>query len=238
MSGISAQSLDADGNPTQITKKDRKALQKSLRRLIPGARVLKNGQISVPGGTNSSAASRLITGIANTGRSVTILVNNSGENSTQTRSEFILRKQGHPLYVDMGTRAFGRPADAVVMWDPNKIETSEERESSGAIRAAPTDPAVTLAHELIHAFNYMRSNDQAYANLGGLFGNPSIDHKHYFTEGGVAYFESGSYDELRTVGFYGNQIGDVTENQIRAQLGIPSRATYDARKFWQLAPSN
>ena len=38
--------------------------------------------------------------------------------------------------------------------------------------------------------------------------------------------------ELRAVGFGFNQPGDITETDIRHQLGSRPRAAYDPRKLW------
>lgn len=67
------------------------------------------------------------------------------------------------------------------------------------------------------------------------FLNRSVNISHYFVEGGVQYVEQVDYEELRTLGYFANQADDVTENQIRSQLGFRSRAAYLHRPYWERA---
>ena len=210
-----------------ITAADRKVLQKSLRKLVPGTRVTQNGQIIIPRVGQNTAGYRLISGIGNTGYSLTIVVNNQGINEAMTPSEDRMRKT-RPFWTDIAVK-LGRPSDMIAFWDPNTAGTEEVRVNANRIQSVSANPTSVLAHELIHAYDSMRGIDRSNTTP---FLNSSIDFKHYFTEGAVSYYESASYEEFKTVGFLGTQAGDVSENQIRAQLGLPRLAAYSQRKSW------
>lgn len=76
LQNLVARSSDAKGNPIDLTASDRTVLQKNLQKLAAGTLVTKRGQIIVTDG--SSAGARLLSGIANSGRSATIVVNHRG----------------------------------------------------------------------------------------------------------------------------------------------------------------
>ncbi len=134
--------------------------------------------------------------------------------------------------MDPPTRAavFGMAADMVVNWDPDLIVWMEVRAKKDLIISEPRDPVLGLAHELIHAYNYMRPYPNAYSY--SFLGNRGNRFTHYFTEGDFVYSESAHWEEFRTLGYFGNLPNDVTENQIRRQLGDRSRAAYSDRIDW------
>lgn len=117
------------------------------------------------------------------------------------------------------------PSNAQVLWDPDAAPLAEVRSGRGQnseIVESAADPALTLGHELIHAFNQVRG-DWGDLNEG--------DSK--FKEGTSEYMETGMKRELRAVGLGGyNKVGDITENDLRKQLGQPLRATYTPRIRW------
>jgi RHS repeat-associated protein len=213
LSGVRARSLDEKGKQVSITKRDRKALQKALNKLVPGTRVSKEGKISVPGDTGASAGGRLLRGLGSSGRNTTIVVNRSGDLATQG--------------VDSSGRAnstnlVGGASDALVLWDPDAIALTEERVSPDRVVTARATPEITLAHELIHAHNRVRGD------FGGLeFGY------HFFPADGWLQMDVSQQRELRALGYGFNSAGDVTENQIRRELGLRSRASYGNRTSWR-----
>lgn len=121
-------------------------------------------------------------------------------------------------------------SDARIFWDPNEnplVELSFGRGNKGRIEERNADSAITLAHELIHAYNWVRPGRAGVLDYG----------EHHLHEGTVGYKESIDIEELRTValGDY-NLPGDITENQIRRQLNLRPRATYLDRSQWQSKP--
>jgi len=212
---ITAVSENADRSTGPITKEHRKKLEKNLNKLVRGAIVTEAGKVIIPGMVQNTAGYRLLTGINTTGRQLTIVVNDRNVNAADART--------------LAT-VFGVASDAKIFWDPNYSSTVEVRAGPNKIRAAKTNSAVVLAHEMIHAYNYMRPYPNA--SLYDFVMNRSVDPTHYFTEGGVAYSETAHYEEFRTLGLFGNLPGDITENDIRRQLGYRARMTYRDRKYW------
>ena len=97
---------------------------------------------------------------------------------------------------------------------------------AGSIVEDSASPGEQLAHELVHADQRLRS--------GPLDTTPSI---HSFSAGGVNYQEREASKEFRAVGYSGfSQRGDISENQIRRELGVRPRATYNTRDKWQRVP--
>ncbi len=73
-------------------------------------------------------------------------------------------------------------------------------------------PYLILAHELIHAHHYSRGFvDESPGKYKTLYGETKEDRKY----------------EIRTVGLGYLRPGDITENMIRNELGLPLRAIYN-----------
>jgi Effector protein len=84
------------------------------------------------------------------------------------------------------------------------------------------DLAVMFGHEPIHAEHMVDGTHDR--------GNSKEDHS--FSENGVQWKESWYREEFRTVGQQGNRRGDVTENQLRKELGVGQRPAYLPRDNW------
>lgn len=97
-----------------------------------------------------------------------------------------------------------------------------QRENDGSIQEQPTDSAIMLGHELIHASHMI---DGSFSGSSGV---------HAFSEKGINYQESYSREELRTSGLAYFGRGDITENSLRRELGFRPRATYGKRDKWEL----
>ncbi|MGB7069153.1 MAG: RHS repeat-associated core domain-containing protein [Pyrinomonadaceae bacterium] len=214
---VTATSRGPDGRITAITEGDRKALQKSLQKLAAGSRVIKNGQITVSRSSAQTAGYNLLIGIGSSDKRVIINVNHENDVSSQA-----IKTDGS---VNWKAKTDGSSSDAIVYWDPDAIKFAEERVGPNQIESVQVHVEVLLAHELIHAYNRMR---------GGIGGHDQLTGDHYFTEGNLGYYENAERTELRAVGYGFNQPGDITENQIRSQLGYQGRSAYLARKYWSL----
>jgi hypothetical protein len=104
-----------------------------------------------------------------------------------------------------------------------------ERTENGSIEMVkPPDAAVLLGHELSHATHIL---DGTYDASPGA--KPPTG-EHYFSENGVNYVEHEEQEEFRTVGLGYNRKGDITENQLRKELGLSPRAAYGGRDKWQI----
>ena len=209
-----ARSLGSNGEPVPITNADRKILQKNLRKLVPGTTVKRNGQISVPRAAGQSASYRLIRGIASTGRNVSIVVNHSGDVSTLP-----VKSNGQP---NSEVGLYGGVSDSIVNWDPDAQFSAEERVSPETVVTVKSPSEIQLAHELIHAYNLARGEQTHFLEFGF----------HSFPAGGWVYEEAARARELRVLGYGYNVDGDITENQIRRQLGYRSRAAYALQSNW------
>jgi len=97
----------------------------------------------------------------------------------------------------------------------------------GSISPEPFDPAVALAHELIHA--------DIFNHLGETFTEKEDDAVHTYSVGGAINSERWGAGEFLATGLPFTYEGPktniplkwaVTENQIRKELGKSSRASY------------
>jgi len=97
----------------------------------------------------------------------------------------------------------------------------------GSIAQEAFDPAVALAHELIHA--------DIFNHLGETFTDRGDEAVHTYTVGGNTLTERRGAGEFLATGLLFSYTGPktniplkwaVTENQIRKELGEPPRATY------------
>ncbi|MBK8811947.1 MAG: hypothetical protein IPN69_14620 [Acidobacteria bacterium] len=210
---VVAMSEDETGKQIPLTKNDRKALQTQISKIAPGTFVTKAGRIIYGGPLQSSAGARLLSGVVSMGQNVTIVVNHRNEVTTTPL------RDGKPIPTDV---ALGLPSASMIQWDPNYRQLVPERERDGHISSRYIDPAIALGHELIHAFNTGRGESA-----------PLIGANHCFEEGRQAFEESVNSAEQRAVGFAYNEDLDITENQLRAQLGYAARAAYYLRKSWK-----
>ena len=91
------------------------------------------------------------------------------------------------------------------------------RNADGHLAAGWAPGADVLGHELIHEY---------HAENGGK-DSPDSFAEHIFTDGGQRFSEYWKTEEFRTVGFTGFvKPGDITENKLEEEMGIPGRATY------------
>ena len=215
---VVARSEGPDRKPTDLTPGDREALQKNLQKIAPGTRVTKAGRIIAARG--SVAGSQLLFGIAEAGLNVTIVVNHRGVLNTGPVTD-----KGK---INFNGYAPNIPSAAEVLWDPNVRPLVYVRTGRGKhshLIASDVDPDLTLGHELVHAYNQIRLGEAGFRDLG--------DHK--FNDGDATHMETWYIRELRAVGLgpY-NKAGDITENDLRKQLGQPLRATYlGSRQDWR-----
>jgi RHS repeat-associated protein len=214
---LRASSVDEDGNLIKLTKKDRKALQENLRKLSPGVKVKKNGEIIFKGKSGESAGTRLVSGLVNSKNTVTIAVNHTG--LVQTGA---VKSDGT---IDLKNQIIGGVSDARIDWDPssrNSVSTRTDDSPNSQIVDSASDPAIILGHELIHGYNKTRG-DAGVLDSG----------IHTITEGNETYVEEVAVRELRAVGFGYNKPGDITENELRREFGKQPRAAYYDRQSWQ-----
>ena len=124
----------------------------------------------------------------------------------------------------------GQPSGATIEYDPNATvglsirmpDTQGKITETSPIQDMPTNSALSLGHELIHADHIMS---------GGV-SVAMADHD--FREGAITFRENHYSEEFRTVGFGGfTRSGDITENQLRRELGMNPRAAYLSRPDWQ-----
>ncbi len=213
--GLTARSEGADGKPVALSSDDQRSLRRSLQPLAFGTIVTKQGLIYAPRGR--TIGRKLLTGISRSGFNVTIIVNHRGVFSTgPVKSDLTVNLNG---YITNAT------SDTSVLWDPKAGVELEERRGkgrNGRIVSALASSTVVLAHELIHAYNWTRPGRVSPLEMG----------PHIFQEGSIRYMEDWYTNEFRAVGLGYNRLGDITENEIRAQLGLPRRAAYTSRENW------
>jgi hypothetical protein len=99
--------------------------------------------------------------------------------------------------------------------------SANERASNGTLAVQPMDTAVGLGHEFVHV-SHILNGTMDYTTRG----------QHVFSEGGITYVEEQLNEEFRAVGLGYNRRGDITENQLRRELGYGPRATYSKRDKW------
>jgi RHS repeat-associated protein len=219
---------DPDGkdlNVVAATQQDREDTERRLRRLAPGTRVDAQGRVHKPSffrrlfnritghGAGTSLVSRLVDSRQTTDIVVTPNTNNASAIPTNQQAAVA-----------------GQASNVIVLFDPNINVNVPTRtpDANGRITATSpiqdqaADPAIVLGHELIHAEHFTKGT----ANFA------LVDHD--FVEGNIAYRETWRQEELRTTGFAPHvRRGDITENQLRRELGQRPRATYLPRQAWQ-----
>lgn len=104
------------------------------------------------------------------------------------------------------------------------IPTRENSSPNSPIVDATMDPTISFGHELIHAHHFIRPGN--YSKIQ--------EAPHQFSEGQTVWREEIELREHRAVGFGYNKPGDITENQLRRELGMNPRASYSDRNGWTL----
>jgi RHS repeat-associated protein len=220
---------DPDGKDLDVAgnEKYRKAVEAELLKLAPGTRVDAQGHVHKAGFfrrianhlTGHGSGQALISRLVNSDQTTTI--KNVGRSGS-----FTVPKDGAAA----DAVAKGQSADATVYFSLNTAASLPTRgpDAAGNITATspivdvPLNAADTLGHELIHALHIMEGTYD-----GTTVGN------HDFVEGNIAYRESEKIEEFRTVGYAPyKRSGDITENQLRRELNINPRATYNYREKW------
>ena len=120
--------------------------------------------------------------------------------------------------VNLKNKSNGIGVNALINYAPSqnvKTITAASTPKGYAFRSSPT--RVSLAHELIHAYHATKGDVETTTAE-----NPTyiINGKKVVVSGNVAH------KELRTVGLGFNHQGDITENDIRIEQGLPLRVAY------------
>ena len=120
--------------------------------------------------------------------------------------------------VNLKNKSNGIGVNALINYAPSqnvKTRTAASTPKGYAFRSSPT--RVSLAHELIHAYHATKGDVETKTAE-----NPTyiINGKKVVVSGNVAH------KELRTVGLGFNHQGDITENDIRIEQGLPLRVAY------------
>ena len=220
--------VDPDGKDGKVvaeTPQDLEATRRELKRIAPGTKVDSNGKIHKPGFfrrmvnrlTGHGAGTDLVSRIADSKKTVVINASATGTGSSGVASE--MTKPALATRFGVDPKDFGY----VITFDTKTRESIEVRNPDGTISADTASPGEQLAHELIHAEQRLRS--------GPLDSAPAT---HTFSDGGTNRQERATASEFRAVGIPGfTSRGDITENQIRRELGLRPRATYNTRKNWE-----
>lgn len=203
----------------RLNKAERKALQKELSSLAPGTKVKKSGKIIFDIRKLSEAPGvKLVTGLMNSAYTTTIRVNHEG---LLMAGPINSNGSVNVKALDLGET----PSNTEVFWDPDaKPESTVRADNSpnAEILVETTKPVMTLGHELIHAYNFTRG-DWGW----------SVPVPHTFSEGEKNYYENvETRAELRAIGLGYNRPGDITENDLRQQLGMSSVPTVTFRENW------
>ena len=120
--------------------------------------------------------------------------------------------------VNLKNRSNGIGVNALINYAPSqnvKTRTAASTPKGYASLSSPTH--ISLAHELIHAYHATKGDVETTTAE-----NPTyiINGKKVMVSGNVAH------KELRTVGLGFNHQGDITENDIRIEQGLPLRVAY------------
>lgn len=215
---IIATSRRSDGTSGQLEAGHRKALQRSLSRIAPGTRVTADGRIFVQTGGSNLAGARLLNGIMREGQRTEIQVNNDGVNG----------RVGMMSPEELMTTGTIFDRTSLIFWDPTKgSPVGWQKSAAHQVVDGGASAEVRLAHELIHAYNTAR---------GDFFLGLPITHTFWVWN--VEYQEETNRSEMRAVGFGPNEPGDITENDIRDQLGQGRRISYTPKAFWKPAPKS
>ena len=226
--------VDPDGKDGKVvadTPEDMEATRRELKRIAPGTKIDKNGKIHKPGFfrrmvnrlTGHGAGTDLVSRIADSKKTVIIHATSGKDGAAGPGSSGLSPEAGIkdalPLSFGVNPKDFGY----FITFDTKTEEKIEVRNKDGSISTDTASPGEQLAHELIHAEQRMRSGP-----LDNTVGT------HTFSDGGATRQERRAKNEFRAVGFAGfTHRGDITENQIRRELGLRPRATYNLRKDWE-----
>jgi RHS repeat-associated protein len=218
---------DPTGETYEIPEDKRRTLQRELSRLAPGTKVDKQGRVHKPGffrrlvnkATGHGQGTSLISRLVDSDKTTGIVISNA-DSSVTMRGTSLTDK----------IKVNGVKPAALIFWGskPGTLSSVRTADAGGRvsdtspIRDAPTPSAITLGHELIHADHI----------VNGTYSNTKAEHT--FREGSNTYSEQESEDEFRAVGFAGfTRKGDITENQLRKELGLRPRAAYNSRGDWK-----
>ena len=119
--------------------------------------------------------------------------------------------------VNLKNRSNGIGVNALINYAPSqnvKVNIFATTPKGYAITTSPTH--ISLAHELIHA----------YQAVNGKSKTGKVRQTSYNLNGKTIPEANVPINELRTVGLKFNDKGDITENDIRTEQGLPIRITY------------
>jgi RHS repeat-associated protein len=223
--------VDPDGRDGYITGESPKATEdakEQIARLAPGTRIDADGKIHKPGFyrriwnnfTGHGAGTSLISRIADS-KNVTLIratEKNAGPSGIQS-------SRMTPAFQAMSGCAAVR-CDYYIEFNLNFSGTSFDRMPDGSIVQQLFDPAVALAHELIHA--------DMFNHLGETLTAREDTAVHSYTVGAKTLLETHGVGEFLTTGLPFQYTGPkniprkwaITENQIRNELKKRPRATY------------
>jgi len=224
--------VDPDGRDGYVSGEDPTAVEeakKQIKRLAPGTRIDADGKIHKPGFfkrivnnlTGHGAGTKLISRIDDSKNVTLIRATNKDAGSSGIQSSRMTS-----LFQSM-TGCAAVKCDYFIELNLNYKGTSSDRMPDGSISQEPYDPAVVLAHELIHA--------DMFNNLGETLTAKDDDALHTYAVGGSTLSERHGAGEFLATGLPFTYSGPkttipsgwaVTENQIRKELGRPPRASY------------
>jgi RHS repeat-associated protein len=220
--------IDPDGRDGVVvgqTPQDVDETVKYLKRIAPGTKVDADGTIHKPGFfrrlwnrvSGHGAGTALVSAIVDSNKTVAI-------SAGRTILSGVLGNTGIPSskLTDKSAAIFGvdkSKVDYVIAFDPSKSTPTALRQSDGTITEKDAAPEMVLAHELIHASQFLR---------GVKYDQTPAD--HVFQEAGKWHLEEVAKSELQTVGLAPG--GNITENKIRRELGYLPRAAYFTRNQW------
>lgn len=218
-----------DGYVTGTTPEATEQTEKLIKKLAPGTRIDGDGKIHKPGFfrrifnklTGHGAGTKLISRIVDS-KNVTLIRATEKDAGPAGLQSSRLTPAGQAM-----TGCAAVKCDYVIEFNLNFKATSSDRMPDGSIAQEAFDPAVALAHELIHA--------DIFNHLGETFTEQVDKAVHTYSVGGNTLTETEGAGEFLTTGLPFSYTGPktniplkwaVTENQIRKELGEPPRATY------------
>ena len=93
----------------------------------------------------------------------------------------------------------------------------------GSGSVIPSLPYIGLSHELIHADRSMRGVSYDY----------KVKAPYRYVDGdGKTIYETIRLEESATIGLDYNETGDITENDIRKEHGLPLRGGYGNKRVY------
>ena len=120
--------------------------------------------------------------------------------------------------VNLKNKSNGVGINALINYAPSQnVKTRIAASTSKGYANSNSPTHISLAHELIHAYHATKGDVETT-----MAENPTyiINGKKVMVSGNVAH------KELRTVGLGFNHQGDITENDIRIEQGLPLRVAY------------